>query len=166
MHDQSYKLLFAHARMVEDLLRGFVPEAWVSDLDFATLERWTVWIKRVVLRDRADDVVWERVNDLEEVQTMLADRVKEWERDWHQRGFAEGIEKGREEKLISERALLGRLANRQFGEGVANQLVELLRQINDSEQLDAIGEWIIVCQTGDELLTQTQQLLVANRNKK
>jgi hypothetical protein len=25
--------------MVEDLLRGFVPEAWVSGLDFATLER-------------------------------------------------------------------------------------------------------------------------------
>ena len=38
-HDPGYKLLFAHARMVEDLLRGFVPEAWVSGLDFATLER-------------------------------------------------------------------------------------------------------------------------------
>jgi hypothetical protein len=38
-HDPGYKLLFAHARMVEDLLRGFVPEAWVRGLDFATLER-------------------------------------------------------------------------------------------------------------------------------
>ena len=26
-HDASYKLLFSHARMVEDLLRGFVHEA-------------------------------------------------------------------------------------------------------------------------------------------
>ena len=38
-HDASYKLLFSHARMVEDLLRGFVHEAWIHDVDFITLER-------------------------------------------------------------------------------------------------------------------------------
>jgi hypothetical protein len=38
-HDASYKLLFSHARMVEDLLRGFVHEAWVHDVDWTTLER-------------------------------------------------------------------------------------------------------------------------------
>ena len=38
-HDASYKLLFSHARMMEDLLQGFVHEAWVHDVDFATLER-------------------------------------------------------------------------------------------------------------------------------
>jgi hypothetical protein len=40
-HDTSYKLLFSHARMVEDLLRGFVHEAWVREVDFTTLERVT-----------------------------------------------------------------------------------------------------------------------------
>jgi hypothetical protein len=35
-HDASYKLLFSHARMVEDLLRGFVHEAWVRDVNFTT----------------------------------------------------------------------------------------------------------------------------------
>lgn len=39
MHDASYKLLFSHAEMVEDLLRGFVPHAWVQALDFSTLEK-------------------------------------------------------------------------------------------------------------------------------
>ncbi len=39
-HDKTYKLLFSHAEMVEDLLRGFVPEEWVSQLDFATLEKY------------------------------------------------------------------------------------------------------------------------------
>ena len=38
-HDPGYKLLFAHARMVEDLLRGFVPEDWVQGLDYASLEK-------------------------------------------------------------------------------------------------------------------------------
>ena len=38
-HDHSYKLLFSHPRMVEDLLRGFVHEEWVERIDFSTLER-------------------------------------------------------------------------------------------------------------------------------
>ena len=39
IHDSGYKQLFAFPTMVEDLLRGFVREAWVDDLDFTTLER-------------------------------------------------------------------------------------------------------------------------------
>ena len=38
-HDASSKLLFSHARMVEDLLHGFVHEAWVREVDWSTLER-------------------------------------------------------------------------------------------------------------------------------
>ncbi len=37
-HDSGYKLLFSHPQMVEELLRGFVRESWVSTLDFTTLE--------------------------------------------------------------------------------------------------------------------------------
>jgi hypothetical protein len=38
-HDESYKLLFSHPQMVEDLLRGFVHEPWVAGLDFKILVR-------------------------------------------------------------------------------------------------------------------------------
>jgi hypothetical protein len=31
-HDNSYKLLFSHAEMVADLLRGFIREDWVRRL--------------------------------------------------------------------------------------------------------------------------------------
>jgi hypothetical protein len=37
-YDHAYKLLFSHPQMVADLLRGFVQEAWVQQLDFTTLE--------------------------------------------------------------------------------------------------------------------------------
>jgi predicted transposase YdaD len=37
-HDGGYKLLFGNQRMVEDLVRGFVPEPWVDRLDFSTLQ--------------------------------------------------------------------------------------------------------------------------------
>jgi len=38
-HDHSYKLLFTHPEMVADLLRGFVREDWIKELDFSTLEK-------------------------------------------------------------------------------------------------------------------------------
>jgi predicted transposase/invertase (TIGR01784 family) len=57
-HDSSYKLLFSHARMVEDLLRGFVNEAWVTQIDFTTLERMSGSYVSDDLRDREDDIIW------------------------------------------------------------------------------------------------------------
>jgi hypothetical protein len=57
-HDASYKLLFSHARMVEDLLHGFVHEAWVGDVDWTTLERVNDSQISDDLRSRQDDLVW------------------------------------------------------------------------------------------------------------
>src|SRR5262249_37416584 len=57
-HDASYKLLFSHARMVEDLLRGFVHEAWVREVDFTSLERVSGRDVSADLREREDDMIW------------------------------------------------------------------------------------------------------------
>jgi predicted transposase YdaD len=38
-HDHSYKLLFSHRRMVAQLLRDFVAEPWVEELDLSSLEK-------------------------------------------------------------------------------------------------------------------------------
>ena len=56
--DHSYKLLFSHPRMVEDLLRGFVREAWVEKLDFGSLQKVNQSYVSDDLRHRADDMVW------------------------------------------------------------------------------------------------------------
>lgn len=37
-HDSAYKRLFQHPRMVEDLLRSIIPEAWVNELDFNEIQ--------------------------------------------------------------------------------------------------------------------------------
>lgn len=57
-HDNSYKLLFSHANMVEDLIKGFVKEDWVKELDFSTLEKISGSYVTDDLRDREDDIVW------------------------------------------------------------------------------------------------------------
>jgi predicted transposase/invertase (TIGR01784 family) len=57
-HDNGYKALFSHPEMVADLIRGFVHEDWVRDLDFATLERVEGSFVTPRLQRRESDVVW------------------------------------------------------------------------------------------------------------
>jgi len=57
-HDGGYKLLFSHPSMVEALLRGFVRDSWVEDLDFTTLERVNESFTSEGLKQRHGDIVW------------------------------------------------------------------------------------------------------------
>ncbi len=57
-HDHSYKQLFSHAALVRDLLQGFVQEAWIDDLDLATLEKTQSSYVSDDLREREDDAIW------------------------------------------------------------------------------------------------------------
>ena len=44
--------------MVADLLKGFVHEAWMAELDFTTLEKVSGSFVSDDLRDREDDIIW------------------------------------------------------------------------------------------------------------
>jgi len=57
-HDSGYKLLFSYSKMVEGLLRGFVRQGWVEDLDFTTLERVNESFTSDGLEQRHADMVW------------------------------------------------------------------------------------------------------------
>ena len=57
-YDGSYKHLFSHPEMVESLIRDFVPEDWVRDLDFTTLEKQNASYVSDDLRERHDDLIW------------------------------------------------------------------------------------------------------------
>lgn len=56
--DGSYKHLFSHPEMVESLMRGFVPEDWVRDVDFSTLTKMPQSYVTDDLRQRHDDIIW------------------------------------------------------------------------------------------------------------
>lgn len=57
-HDAAYKALFSDPSMVEPLLRDFVPEDFIQDLDFSTLERCSGNYVTDDLRERYDDIIW------------------------------------------------------------------------------------------------------------
>ena len=89
-HDHSYKLLF------------------------------TVWLGRVLLPGRLRGVELPSINELQEVETMLAERVKEWTREWWDGGMRQGIEQGIEQGMQrGEAAVLLRLLERKYGANTA-----------------------------------------------
>ena len=57
-HDNGYKRLFSHPEMVADLLRGFVREDWVRNLDFSTLEKVSPGFITPEMGRRESDVIW------------------------------------------------------------------------------------------------------------
>jgi hypothetical protein len=57
-HDNGYKLLFSHASVVADVLRGFVKEDWVQEVDFQSLERVEGSYVSEDLRSRETDMLW------------------------------------------------------------------------------------------------------------
>jgi predicted transposase/invertase (TIGR01784 family) len=57
-HDRSYRSLFSFPKMVEDLIRQFVPESWVEKLDFSTLQRVNASFVAPKLEGREGDLLW------------------------------------------------------------------------------------------------------------
>ena len=58
MQDPNYKRLFSFPRMVEDLLRGFLPGDWLDELDFSTLRKLPTEYVSDGLLKRHGDCVW------------------------------------------------------------------------------------------------------------
>ena len=57
-HDAAYKQFFRNRDMVASLLRSFVPESFIADLDFATLEPYPTAHVTDDFRERHNDIVW------------------------------------------------------------------------------------------------------------
>ncbi|MCG5525885.1 Rpn family recombination-promoting nuclease/putative transposase [Ectothiorhodospira haloalkaliphila] len=245
-HDNSYKLLFSHPRMVRDLLTGFVKEAWVEQLDFTSLEkvsgsyvtdelrdreddiiwriRWgkdwlyvylllefqssvdrfmavrimsyvgllyqdlirqnkltpsgklvdwlkapeqtglrrafVVWIRRVLLPHRAPGMELPELNDLQElheVHTMLAERIKKWPERWRQEGLEQGLEQGLERGLEQgreqgTRRMLARQIVKKYG-AIPTWAQARLDQAGP-EQLETWADAILEAETLEALLSE------------
>ncbi|QLF93999.1 Rpn family recombination-promoting nuclease/putative transposase [Pseudomonas sp. ABC1] len=57
-HDTGYKLLFSNPEFVRDLLVGFVPQDWVGQVDFSSLEMLNGHYVSEDMQGRHEDMVW------------------------------------------------------------------------------------------------------------
>ena len=97
---------------------------------------------------------------LEDLAMTLEERVKQWPQQWlrkgREQGLREGLEQGLEQGLARgfrhERALLHRQASSKFDAETVGRLAAALEEMSDPERLAEVGEAIVRCETGSELL--------------
>lgn len=123
--------------------------AWLRRPEDDGLERaFAGWVREIAQRIVPAGTRLEPEMALEDVRMTLVERVGEWPKEW----VREGLEQG----LGHERALLRRQAASRFGASAAERLLEVLADISDPERLAEVGEWLVRCDTGGELLARAE----------
>ena len=103
-----------------------------------------------------------RMASLDEFHSQLEETARGWTEQWFaegvEQGRAEGIERGIERGRAEERALLCRQAARKFDAGTGARLSGLLDRFTAPGQLGEVGDWIIECDTGADLLARVERM--------
>ena len=147
-------------REVMEALSGWLGESGDEELRRVFSE----WLRQVVSR-RFGEGAPLAADALEGGGAMLAERVQEWIEQWLQEGREQGLEQGIELGLergiergrAEERALLCRQAARKFGDETGERLSGLVARLADPERLAEVGDWVIECGTGTELLARAER---------
>lgn len=115
---------------------------WLQNPEQSDVRRAFVgWLRQVLLPRRMPEAEVPELENLQEVKTMLAERVREWTEQWRE----EGREKGRVEEL--HRTIL-RLGRERFGEAdeTTRQNIEAIRDIDALEELSVrlikVSSWV------------------------
>ena len=126
---------------VQHVLQALI--AWLQSPEQSGLRRtFTTWLKEVFLPGRMPKVKFDEIRDLQEVHSMLAERVKEWTQNWKQQGVEEGMQQG-------EAGFLLRLLERRFGP--IDEAIRTRVRSADSQTLLTWGERILTAQTIEEV---------------
>ena len=150
---------FEASRSPEDLARAVsrLP-GWFRDGDEPELRRaFLRWVSEVAAP--SGSVSEEVLGQMEEEPTMLAEWVKEYYEEARLKGIEQGMERGIEQGRAEERARLCRWAERKFGPGTSARLAGLLDRLTAPGQLDEIGDWLIDCDTGADLLAHAERMV-------
>ena len=122
-------------------------------------EAFREWILGAAETWGIEEEVLERVRSLKEAGMIYAgvEELKE-------RAHREGLGQGRAEGRAEGRALVCRQAKLKFGAGTAERLSGLLEEVSDPERIARIGDRIIECETGEELLARAREGLIRSRS--
>ena len=73
-----------------------------------------------------------------------------------QQAIQRGIQQGIQQAIQRQRKLLCRLAERKFGTEAALRVAGLLAGTDDQSRLEDVGEWIIDCEEGSDLIARLE----------
>ena len=157
--------------LLRDWLATAAPEPRIEELKRAFAEWLWVLYRRLEEGDAPPPKPPPELT-LEDVTMTLEERVISWREPWIRQGMEQGLRQGVEQGiqqgveqgiqqgveqemqrgLDRERGLLRRLAEVRFGADAAERLFGLLAREDDPQRLVAVGEAIVRCETGDDLL--------------
>ena len=103
-----------------------------------------------------DKAIMEQLERTGALRTTLEERFQALHDTLRAEARAEGVEQGIEQGIERERQLLRRLTERKFGAVTAGRLAGLLAGIGDPRRLQDVGEWIIDCAEGKELIARLE----------
>ena len=139
-----------------DAVLGALDE-WLSESGNEGLRRAVgEWMRQVYAPGRPAGAPQPVAENRTEAKTMLRERVKEWMEEERAEGRVEGRVEGRAEGRVRQVELMRRMAARKFGYDTAERLAERLERMRDSERMAEIGEWLIECESGEELLERLE----------
>ena len=124
------------------------------------------WFRQLVARTGVELEFLEnraRIEQMEQggvLRTTLEERFKAmhdaFRGEGKKQGLRQGLEQGLRQGLEQGRQLLMRQSGRKFGTHVAEAVAGLLAGIDDPDRLHDVGEWIVDCDLGSELLARLQ----------
>ncbi len=92
----------------------------------------------------------DRLHESGELEVRFSERALAEQEKYRAQGRAQGI--------AAERGLLLRLAARKFDAGTSGRLGNLLSRIDDPETLAEVGDRIIECTSGEELISRVGRI--------
>jgi flagellar biosynthesis/type III secretory pathway protein FliH len=119
-----------------------------------------IWIRATLMRKPEYGIVLPQVDDLQEINVMLSQRLEEWAHQYKAEGVLHGIEQGIEQGIQQglvkgESKLLRKLLERKFGPLPVN----LADRLNNATEIE-LEQW------GDAVLTENSlDAVFDNTNK-
>lgn len=115
----------------------------------------TLWVGRILQARGADGLI--PVPNPEEMESMLAERVRQWTQEWKHEGILEGMQKGMQTGMLKGRhAVLQRQLRKRFGEAASDPWVLRRLEGASEEDLDRFAERILDARTIHEVFTEVQ----------
>ena len=103
----------ANPKAIQELVQSL--SEWLSDR--ADIRRMlAIWIRATLMKKPNYGILLNEVNDLQEVKTMLSDKLEEWAKEYEQKGLEKGLKDGRQEgRQEGEILALQKLLAKRFG---------------------------------------------------
>lgn len=137
------------ATMVQEFQR-LAARLWEPEHDELINAFWQ-WLGQVHLPMYCPGATLPPLTNPREAATMLDDKVIDWTVQWRAEGRAEG-----------QAEVVRRQAAPKFGAETAERLAGRLAAIADPERVGEVGEWLLECESGEELLDRVEGLCKAS----